>query len=157
MYQKIMVPLDGSPLAETAIDAAAEIAQHRGSKIYLVRAFEPTLLPPIAAGFVDREELYNQEHKVIEDYLKSKVHETIPTETVVLEGSGPNPLIQWADESDMELIVMTSHGRTGFENWVFGSIAEKIVRHSPCPVLTIGPKTLRKFADRLGINADPVD
>jgi nucleotide-binding universal stress UspA family protein len=152
MYQKIMVPLDGSPLAEKALEPAADIARRREAEIYLVRAFEPTVIPPAAIGFVDREALHKDEHEAVEKYLKKHMREDVTCHVVVLNGAGADPLLKFADEEDMELIVLTSHGRTGMGHWLFGSVAERLVRHAPCPVLTIGPKTLKKFQKELGVS-----
>jgi nucleotide-binding universal stress UspA family protein len=149
MYQKIMVPLDGSLLAEQALEPAAQIARRRDGELYLVRAFEPTVVPPAALGFVDRDALRAEERAQIENYLEKHKLPDLSCHTVVLEGSGADPLLKFADENDMELIVMTSHGHTGLEHWLFGSVAERVVRYASCPVMTIGRKTLQKFADKL--------
>lgn len=154
MYQKVMVPLDGSPLAEKALEPAADIARRRDAELYLVRAYEPTVVPPAALGFVDREALHQEEHDAIARYLESKVRPDLRCHTAVLVGAGADPLLQFADEQDIELIVMTSHGHTGLEHWLFGSVAERVVRYAPCPVLTIGRKTLSKFAKELGVEGD---
>lgn len=153
MYQKIMVPLDGSPLAETAIEPAADIARRRDGQIFFVRAYEPAIIPPAALGFVDRDELAKSEREALELYLNKQVIEGIPCHRAVVEGAGADPLLRFAEENDIELIVMTSHGHTGFDRWLFGSVAEKMVRHASCPVLTIGPKTLKKFAQKLGVKS----
>jgi nucleotide-binding universal stress UspA family protein len=154
MYQRIMVPLDGSRLAEKALEPAADIARRRDAEIFLVRAYEPTVVPPAAIGFVDREALHKEERENILRYLEKSVRPGITCHTVVLEGAGADPLLKFADEKDIELIVMTSHGHTGLEHWLFGSIAERMVRYASCPVLTIGRKTLTKFAKELGVDGE---
>lgn len=155
MYQKIMVPLDGSHLAEQALEPAADVARRRDGQLYLVRAFEPTVVPPAALGFVDREALHREEREHIESYLNRHKRSDVTCHTVVLEGAGADPLLKFADDNDIELIVMTSHGHTGLEHWLFGSVAERVVRYASCPVLTIGRKTLHKFAQELGAEQPP--
>ena len=150
MYSKIMVPLDGSKLSEKAIDPAFEIAQHRKAEVFLVRAFEPTILPPAAQGFVDQGALHEQERADIEKYLKSRIPKDRERCSVaVLEGPAAAAVLKFAESREIELIVLTTRGSTGLERWLLGSVAERISRHAPCPVLSIGQKTLRALESKL--------
>lgn len=146
MYRKILVPLDGSTLSERAIIPALEIAQRRQSALYLCRSHEPTLLSPAAKGFVNQGELHQREQEEIETYLKSKLPTTYDKcEIAVLKGDAAEAILSFAEEEEIELIVLTTHGDSGFGRWLFGSVAERVTRHSPCPVLSIGKRTLERL------------
>ncbi len=146
MYKKILVPLDGSELAEQAIETAASIARRNDGELILVRAVELTVLPPAAWSYIDVDEVHKEERAAYQQYLDDKKIEGLPCRTLLVEGQGvgADGLLSAAEAEDVDLIVMTSHGRTGLNRWLFGSVAERVVRHAPCPVLTIGPKTLAK-------------
>ncbi len=150
MYKKILVPLDGSPLAEQAIEPAIKIAKRHEAEIVLVRAAELTVLPPATWSYLDVDEVHKEERASYQAYLDGLKVEEVPCRTVLIEGEGlgADPLLAYAEKENVELIVMTSHGRTGLNRWLFGSVAERVVRHAPCPVLTIGPKTLRRNSER---------
>ena len=150
MYSKIMVPLDGSKLSERAIAPAFEIAQHRKAEVFLVRAFEPTILPPAARGFVDQDALHEQEKADVEKYLKSVVPKGQERWSVAaLKGPAAETVLKYAEDQEMELIVLTTRGGSGLERWLLGSVAERISRHAPCPVLSIGQRTLRALESKM--------
>lgn len=145
-----MVPLDGSKLSERAIAPAFEIARHRQAEVFLVRAFEPTILPPAARGFVDQDALHEQEKADVEKYLESVVPKDHQRCSVLaLKGPAAEAVLKFAESQEIELIVLTTRGGSGLERWLLGSVAERISRHAPCPVLSIGQKTLKKLESQL--------
>lgn len=150
MYSRILVPLDGSKLSERAIEPALEIAQRRGARLILCRAYDPTILPPAAKGFVDQDELNLKERNDIEAYLKSQIPADYDKcEVAVFTGGAAEAVLSYAEEEEIELIVLTTHGDSGFGRWLLGSVAERITRHSPCPVLSIGQRTLKRLEQEL--------
>jgi nucleotide-binding universal stress UspA family protein len=150
MYSRILVPLDGSYLSERAIKPALEIAQRRKAKLFLCRSHEPTILSPAAKGFVNQNELHQKEKEDIETYLKSQLpSEYDNCETAILTGEAAEAVLSFAEKESIELIVLTTHGDSGFGRWLLGSVAERITRHSPCPVLSIGQKTLKRLEQEL--------
>jgi len=99
---------------------------------------------------VDQKELHKTERDEIEAYLKKRLPtEYDKCEAVVLAGSAAEAVLSYAEENEIELIVLTTHGGSGFGRWLLGSVAERICRHSPCPVLSIGQKTLKKLEQML--------
>lgn len=147
--RRLVVPLDGSQLAEAALPPATEIARRRGILVSLVQAIDLTaLLTPVSAGGVLTvplaPEVYEQTVATVErgarEYLAAVAAglqaEGVDASWTVLEGS---PFFAIADATQPgDLIVMTSHGRGGVRRWLLGSVAEKLVREADAPVLLVG-------------------
>ena len=149
MYNKIMVPLDGSQLAECVLPHVQAITS--GCKIatvVFVRVIDPAKLSAIlpAQGELgyqekNRQELQLQRRKTAEDYLKKIVEETAienaQTHYEVLEGKVTETLADWAEKNSVDLVIIASHGRSGISRWMMGSVAGRIL-HSVCaPVFMI--------------------
>jgi nucleotide-binding universal stress UspA family protein len=148
MYQKIMVPLDGSELAEQALQHAVELVKAFDCDLYLVQV---VTTPAVVAVPYDisyqysetiREASLNEAHGYInnligkyKEELKGKIH------TKIIEGSVVDGLLDYAGFQNVDLIVMATHGRSGIGRWVFGSVAERILRASDCPVFLIRAKS----------------
>jgi nucleotide-binding universal stress UspA family protein len=149
MYKKIMVPLDGSELAECVLPHAEAITSGcRATEVVLVRVIDPLRLPasvPAMGEFgfreKDRLELEKLRKAEAEAYLKNKV--TTLTfagaglDYAVLEGKVADALAEYATNHAVDLIVIASHGRSGVSRWVLGSVADRIVRNSCVPVLVV--------------------
>jgi nucleotide-binding universal stress UspA family protein len=149
MYSKIMVPLDGSELAECVLPHVAAIAT--GCKIatvVFVRVIDPAT---VSASLPAQGELGSQEKsrrqteaqrkENAEAYLK-KIIKSIDLENAalryeVLEGRVAENLADWAEKNEVDLIVIASHGRSGIGRWVMGSVADRIMRTVCIPVLMI--------------------
>ena len=138
----VIVPLDGSPVAEQALPHTADLAKKMKLKIVLLRAY--ALPPAIAAEdygtYVD--ELFNQLEREAGDYLAEKVKELTEkgvesVSTVVKVGYGAEEIIALARETHKNFVAMCTHGRSGVRRWVLGSVTERVVRHSGDPVLII--------------------
>lgn len=140
--KKILVTTDLSDESRSAFDYASWIASNEKAAITLFYCVDN--LPSVAYHTVDltfdkfREELLKQERKRLDEYSRPlvKEHEN-KVRIVMLEGNASQMIISFAKENNFDLIVMNTHGRTGIQHAVLGSIAEKVVRHAPCPVLTI--------------------
>ena len=143
MYKNILVPLDGSALAETSLNYVAGIAAYiKPLSVTLLRAREP-----MDAGVRQRlssdlarqlDEAYQEE---LESYL-TKVAESlkekgINVKTAAVAGGAAESILDWARENKTDIIIMSSHGRTGIARWAFGSVTEKVLKESEIPVLVI--------------------
>ncbi len=147
MFTRIVVPLDGSALAEKALPQAVELARATGTPMYLVRVLDFSYLAklsgyPIHGAHVEAsafQQALRDEHNAAEAYLAAKKAELegqgITVETALFNGS-PAPEIVAAAKPD-DLIVMTTHGRGGLARWFLGSVAEAIVRKSSGPVMIV--------------------
>ena len=149
MYNKIMVPLDGSELAECALPHVEAITTGcKITNVVFVRVLQPIQLParlPAQGEFgfqeKDRRQIDEQRKKAAEAYLEKIVQNTALGDAVhsyeVLEGNVAETLASWAEQNGVDLIIMASHGRSGVSRWVIGSIADRIL-HSVCvPIMMI--------------------
>ncbi|HEV2237187.1 MAG TPA: universal stress protein [Ktedonobacterales bacterium] len=143
MFQRILVPLDGSPRAELALPVAARLARASGGMVMLtqivqalaefeVGAIAPTTWAP-AARPMERKDASVYLHKV----AASESLEGVTTETGVYAGPVAAMLLLAARTRGADLIVMTTRGLSGFTRWALGSVAEKVAQLSPVPVLLL--------------------
>jgi len=141
MFQRILVPLDASARAEKAIPVAARLARASGGTILLAQVAIIPVLYDSYGGASYLGDIMNTEIQNAEDYLKTMTESEklagIQVETNVLVGAVAPTLLSMATMFKADLIVMTSQGKTGMKRWVLGSVAQKIARHSPIPVLVM--------------------
>jgi nucleotide-binding universal stress UspA family protein len=148
MYKKILVPLDGSKLAECALPHAEELAKCCDTeKVILVsvtervqgyRAFEDPSQPlgqQLAPEAFGKQE--EQAQKYLDRIAKAMEAKGIKVDTDVLLGDPAEEIVIYAKHPGCDLIVMSSHGRSGPSRWAHGSVADKVFKHSPVPVLMI--------------------
>jgi nucleotide-binding universal stress UspA family protein len=144
MYDRILVPLDGSELASTALVHAKELAKRLASPLHLIRAIDPTVINRVGTvgmgfDYTAIDELLSEEEQDAKTYIDSQVDaltgEGLTTTGVVLRGYAAAAIDSVAKDGD--LIVMASHGRTGVRRWFLGSVAEEVLRQSRVPVLLI--------------------
>jgi len=134
-FLNILVPLDGSPLSEMALQEAKEIA----------RAFEAVLVlflvlsAPLHLAGLPAGELNPADRMTVEAYLQRKqeaLHKDgLMVEVVIRTGDAAMEILNYATERGIDLIAMTTHGWTGLKRWFLGSVAEKVLRASSIPVL----------------------
>jgi len=140
-----MVPLDGSELAECVLPhVEAFISQCRFRTIVFVRVLE-AITPAVAGEYaINVDEMENREANrkaSAEAYLKQIIKRMKPGETglekKVLIGRPADKLADYADNNDVDLILMATHGRSGVSRWVRGSVADRILRGASVPVLMV--------------------
>jgi nucleotide-binding universal stress UspA family protein len=148
MFKRILVPLDGSTRAESAVPVAARLAQATGGAVILLQV----VAPPVNTGKFGSTEVYpstgvDEELAQATGYLKTLASTSalsgITTEVQTLVGAVAPAIISATSGLHADLVVMCSHGYTGFRRWMLGSVAHKLVPHSPVPVLILrdgGPK-----------------
>ncbi|EZQ10277.1 universal stress protein [Acinetobacter sp. Ver3] len=142
-YQNILVPVDGSEVALNVVQHAVELAKAFNSKITVVQVM--TLDPYIAAEYLSDGQsnlLIERARKFIEDNLaqaKAKFNEYgVDVETKILEGESIHRTIMKAiDELNIDLIVISSHGRTGFKKLIMGSVAQSLITEVNVPVFVV--------------------
>lgn len=142
MFERILVPLDGSPLAEAAIGMALRIAEP-DSDIVLVRAVElsPLVMDSIGTAPVNVDHYMMSNMIAVRSYLEdvgfSSQFEDVDVELVSELGDPAALIIDTAMDEDVDLIVMMTHGRSGLNRLALGSVTERVLRHAPCPVLAM--------------------
>ena len=137
--ERILVAVDGSPFSEAAVDQAISLGGICNSEIFLISVVD--LFPEqmaVAPALVEKMSEEVREHL---DDAKAKVDKAkIPCETIVHMGGKPHEfIIQEAKEKSIDLITMGTHGRTGLQRVLLGSVAQNVIGHSPCPVLVVPP------------------
>lgn len=135
MFRDIVVPLDGSRLAERALGPAGWIAEECGGRLHLVRVrLSPTDRPrPDEAATRAAEERYLRE---VAASCRDGAREV---DVAVLDGSVALAIADYADRINADLIAMTTHGRTGDERRRLGSVAAVVAHHAHCPVMLVRP------------------
>jgi nucleotide-binding universal stress UspA family protein len=139
MFTKILVPLDRSALAEQAVGRAAAIARAHDASIDLMIVHEPFGVGLLAGPTAEADTL-DGEHRYIERMAGEVCEGSSLTVTgCVQRGSAADVICDHARAIGADLIVMTSHGRTGLGRMWLGSVADAVVRNSPVPVLVLRP------------------
>lgn len=144
MFENILVPLDGSQLAELALEPALKIASRAGGGITLLAVpVRHQVVLPSSAGYgppvFDRAvELAVKREEEYLDAVRDRYSQAgINFECVVEEGDVAGIIVDAAAERQTDLIIMTTHGYSGFTRWMLGSVTERVLRQAPCPVLVI--------------------
>jgi nucleotide-binding universal stress UspA family protein len=152
MYRAILVPLDGSPVSERALPYARFLAQAVQAELVLLRVVE-------VRPFTDSEETWNE--IVAEAYIgrfRSDLAVAGLAETAVKIGNPAREILDAIKARDLDLIVMSTHGRSGLGRFLHGSVAEEVMRRSPVPILLVSPRCIRTWSsDRPGRVLVPLD
>ena len=141
-FHHILVPTDFSEYSQQAIQYARELAQTFGATLLLLHVVE---LPPYPIEGLPLSHLGGTLLEDLEQYATSDLAQVLAKEAEVTVGRRVvvgipyRTIVEVAADEKVDLIVMATHGRTGFSHLFMGSVAERVVRTAPCPVLTIHP------------------
>jgi nucleotide-binding universal stress UspA family protein len=140
MYKRILVPLDGSALAERILPHAEAIAKATGATVYLFRAV-PRHFEITTEAATEARKWYEADQatagKYLEGVAKRLTDVGITTKLDVFVGEPAVEILTAAEKENVDLIAMMSHGATGFNKFDRGSVAEKVLKGSPRPVLMV--------------------
>jgi universal stress protein A len=144
MFSKILYPVDFSDYAEEILEYAVAVASRFNSELHLIHVipnlnyFTPyeSFLTPENMVAIER----NIETEVDRDLTALAEKVSVPVKKVTKTGVTFVEIIEYVKEAGIDLVVMGTHGRSGIEHVLIGSVAEKVVRKAPCPVLTIRPR-----------------
>jgi nucleotide-binding universal stress UspA family protein len=145
MYKKILVPLDGSAFSETSLEHAKTIAGgNNATEMILLRVVEPISSFDASAlaqsGYL-MGDVQKRKKADAADYLAKVAamldKENIKTQQVIAEGRAAEAVLDYVEKNQVDLIIMSSHGRTGISRWAFGSVADRILHQSKVPVLLV--------------------
>lgn len=140
MYNRILIPLDGSPLAEQSLPHAIAIAECFKSELILLQVLIPLPSPPTTteAAILRAEEATAI---IVHEYLESvaaKVQDQGITAQVITFGGRPHfQILQYAETNHVDMIVMCSRGQSGLSRWMIGSVADRVMRGANMPVLLV--------------------
>jgi nucleotide-binding universal stress UspA family protein len=143
MYKKILVPLDGSKLAEAVLPHAEALAKSENAEIIILRvpttpASEFMARDPSVASMI-RQSVMEEAEEYVHDKVGTIEEEHIKATGMTREGPVPEMILEVADETHADMIAMSTHGRSGIQRWLMGSVADKIVHHAHIPVMLIHP------------------
>jgi nucleotide-binding universal stress UspA family protein len=145
--QRILAPTDFSELSNQGLISALELAEAFGAKLLLLHVVEPPPYPvegivPSHLGATLLDDLERQATNDLAQVLPEAQRSKVEVARRVVVGIPYRKIVEVGEEEKSDLIVMTTHGRTGLSHLLMGSVAEKIVRTAPCPVLTIRPTSV---------------
>jgi nucleotide-binding universal stress UspA family protein len=142
--KNVLLPTDFSPTSESALPYAVAIARRFGSTLHLVHVLSEANLLMMSGGvdYVSMGTIYEDAHAEAREKLEQVTQriEGLPHRIYARHGLIWTNLAGIIVENEVDLIVVGTHGRTGLGKLLLGSVAENILRHAPCPVLTVGPK-----------------
>ncbi len=141
----ILVPVDFSMFSQEAVECVVPTAKRFNAEVYLVHAIEQYVYVSSLHGFTTRSAADENERKRASDQMTKLIqmfHDNgIQATSRICEGLPDAEIMKAAQESHADLIVMGTHGRTGLQHTLVGSVAEKVVRRSSCPVMTVKSPT----------------
>ncbi|OKY78622.1 MAG: Nucleotide-binding protein UspA family [Candidatus Methanohalarchaeum thermophilum] len=145
--EKILLPTDGSSNSMHSISYAVDLAQKYDSDLHLLHVIETNsykgVLPyPEGESLKNRinDNLRARGNEILKDMAKEIEDPSIEIKKVLREGTPSKEILDYIDENKIDIVVMSTHGRTGTSKFLMGSVAEKVVRKSNSPVLTINTK-----------------
>ena len=151
MYTKVLVPLDGSELAACALEHVKKVASADGiSEVILLRVVEPIASAETIAwsqGGYTVKDLENMNLKRAQEYLSLAAetlrNQGISARTEVIYGFPAESILGYAERNKVDLIIISTHGRSGISRWAFGNVANKIASNSQIPLLLVTPRDCR--------------
>ena len=144
--RSILLPTDFSECGNYALSYAASLARNFGASIICVHVIEP-MVPTVGySGMTEplpiadiTDQLENSAERELPKITECEECAGLEIEELIVHGEAASEIVRVAGERKVDLIVVSSHGRTGLGRMLFGSTAEAVVRHAPCPVLVVKP------------------
>ncbi len=141
--KKILCPTDFSEPSYKGVEAADELAKHFSAELILISVVSH--IYPIGAPGVPPnykigefyEEMIQYSTRSLEEIEKNRISNEVKTQRIVVQGNAADEIVKRAEDEHVDLIVIATHGWTGWRKLVFGSVADKVVRLARCPVLTV--------------------
>jgi nucleotide-binding universal stress UspA family protein len=139
-YDTVLVPTDGGQPSERAAVHAADLASTYDATIHALYVLDGTELPPNVEDPGQNPQLEEKRRRAFDAVIEAAEDDDVPevVEAAVVGETAP-AIRGYADEHDADLIVMGTHGRSGLDRLVVGSVAETVIRHSEVPVVTVRP------------------
>ena len=143
MYKKILVPLDGSEFSEAVLPHAQALAKSEGAEIVILRVPVTPNLEYLSRSPSLANRIIEDSEKETAEYLEAEAakleKEGAKVTKIMREGPIPEIILQVADEVHADMIAMSTHGRSGMQRWLMGSVADRVVHYSHIPVMLIHP------------------
>jgi nucleotide-binding universal stress UspA family protein len=148
LFKKVLVPLDGSAYAESILEHVRMMASSCGSpEVILLTVIEPYS----PESYIVPENILEEAHKKAMAQARKRLKELatdlsregISANVEVLDGNPAEAILEYARENAVNLIVLSTHGRTGMTRWALGSNTDRVIRRSPIPILVVSPPGIR--------------
>ncbi|WP_435193795.1 universal stress protein [Natronomonas sp. EA1] len=138
MYSRILVPTDGSPGMERVVEHAAELAAAHGATLDIVYVINTASFAnlPMETSWEGVSEMLREEGENALEAATAHAGD-VDVETHLLEGTPSHEIVAYAEKTGCDLVCMGTHGRGGLNRLLLGSVAERVVRCSEIPVLTV--------------------
>ena len=142
MFDHVLIPTDGSDPAKPAVEMALDLAETHDATLHVLFIVDqPTSVSSMGEGFSGLDDLLDtleeRGHEATGVIVEQARERDIETTAAVRRGNPHDDILTYADEHDIDVIVMGTHGRTGVKRALLGSVTENVVRHSEIPVLTV--------------------
>lgn len=137
MYERILLPTDGSEASNPAVDEAIGLAKDTGADLHILFVVENLSYAPEMMDETVEAQLQTMGEEALGNIEERAENENVEVVTQIRHGIPHEVIIDYADETDCDVIVMGTHGRTGLDRYLLGSVTERVVRSSDTPVLTV--------------------
>lgn len=137
MYSTILVPYDDSPTAERAAKHAIELAENFDGRLHGLYVMESP--PEAPQSEADEHSTAQNGEQALENLAAQTEDKSINLETHITEGDPASEIVDFVENTEIDLIVLGTHGRQGLDRLIVGSVAEEVIRTAPVPVTTLGP------------------
>lgn len=151
MYDEILLPSDGSPAAAAALDHALDLAERCGARLHALYVVDQSAIDGLRSGSeLVAAALEREGTETVERVERAATDRGVDVATAVLAGTPVETILDYVADEGIELVVMGTHGRTGVDRYLLGSVTERVVRGSDVSVLVI-----REAEDAAETDAEP--
>ncbi|MFO7925842.1 MAG: universal stress protein [Halobacteriota archaeon] len=139
MFDRILFPADAESGASTVFDHVLDVAESHEATLHILHVADTNQdsVTRIDGQVIDVFE--REGERIVDEYAERAARRDVPVVTNVVQGGVPDTITAYADEYDIDLIIMSTRGRTGLERLLLGSTTERVVRRARVPVLTLHP------------------
>jgi len=138
MYSEILLPTDGGPASQAATDHAVDLAAGADARLHALYVLDTTAYPALDAGAETVQSALREEGRAALDAVSEAAAAAgVPVVSELVSGTAHSGIVEYATDNDVDLIVMGTHGRTGLDRFLLGSVTERVVRTAETPVLTV--------------------
>lgn len=138
MYDTILVPTDGSSAVVEAVERAVDLAERYDATVHALYVVDSSAYGTLDTSTSVVVDALEDEGETAVNYVADEAEAAgVPVETAVVTGTPHRTIMDYVDDHDVDMVVMGTHGRRGFDRFLLGSVTEKVVRTAPVPVLTV--------------------
>jgi len=132
VFNRVLVPLDGSDVAEAILSRVEELTAKLGAEVVLLEVLSETGVLPTTA-----HQEYNEAKEYLDGITQRLRDQGIEASAAIRYGEPAEEIVDYAQANKVDLIAMSTHGRSGVSRWVFGSVAEKVLRGTDVPIFLV--------------------